>query len=324
MQRIKEDMKKREFHHTYLLYGEEDYLKKVYRDGLKRSVLDGGDEMNYAYYEGKDPDLVQIREIADTLPFFSDYRIVVLENSGLFKSANDLADYLPEMPETTVMVFVEKEIDKRNRLYKYVNKEGLAVEMKPMSGGDLKRWITGMLQQSGKQMRESTAEYLLGLIDNSMINVENEMNKLIAYTDNRQEITKGDVDAVCCVQINGQIFQMMDAVASGNKQQTMKLYHDLLEIRESPMSILYLLTRHFNILLQLKDLDAGLSRGEVAKLAGIPPFAVGRYQSQCRHFTAVRLRQMLEQCIETEYAFKRGKLGDQIGVELLLVQFTET
>lgn len=322
MKRMKEDIKNRSYHHTYLLYGEEDYLKRLYRDSLKNSVLDGSDEMNYSYYEGKDIDLLQVREIADTLPFFSDYRLVILEDSGLFKSANDLADYLPEMPETTVMVFVEKEIDKRNRLYKYVVKEGLAVEMKAMNSRDMKLWLSSELRQAEKQMRENTIEYLLSLIDNSMINVQNELEKLIAYVGDRSEITKADVDEIASVQVTGQIFQMMDAVASGDKEQTMRLYHDLLEIRESPMSILYLLSRHFNILLQLKDVG-NQSKGEMAKAVGVPPFAVGRYLNQARQFKRAELREMLEHCIETEYLFKRGRIGDQIGVELLLVQFVE-
>lgn len=323
MQRIKDDIKKREYHHCYLLYGEEDYLKRLYRDSLKKSVLDGSDEMNYSYFEGKDIDLLQVREIADTLPFFSDYRLIVLENSGLLKSASDLVDYLPQMPDSTILVFIEKEIDKRNKLYKFVHKEGLDVEMKTMSGRDIKLWMTSVLRKAGKQIRENTAEYLLGLIDNSMSNVQNELDKLIAYVGEREEITAADVDAICCVQINGQIFQMMDAVASGNKKQTMKLYRDLLELRESPMAILYLLSRHFNVLLQIKGIGSTVSRGEVAKQVGIPPFAVGRYQAQGKHFSKEKLREMLDQCVETEYLFKRGRLSDQIGVELLLVRFVE-
>lgn len=320
MQKLKEDIKNHSFHNSYLLYGEEDYLKRLYRDKLKQVVLDGSDEMNYSYYEGKDIDLQQIREMADTLPFFSDYRLIIVEDSGLFKSANDLADYLPEMPDSSILVFVEKEIDKRNRLYKYVSKNGLATEMKAMGGKDMKLWVAGELQKADKKMRESTVEYLLALIDNSMLHVQNELEKLIAYTGERAEITKEDVDAVACVQINGQIFQMMDAVASGRKEQTMKLYHDLLELRESSMSILYLLSRHFNILLQLKDVPQ-LSKGEMAKAVGVPPFAVGRYLAQAKKFSKHKLQEMIEECLETEYLFKRGRIGDQIGVELLLVKF---
>lgn len=324
MQQLKADIKNKEFKNCYLLYGEEDYLKLLYRDNLKGSIMEGEDEMNCSRFEGKDTDLSQVRELADTLPFFSDYRLIILEDTGLFKAANDMADYLKQMPSTTIMLFVEKEVDKRNRLYKYVNKEGRAVELKSMTAHEMKLWLARLLKKEGKQIRENTADYFLGLIDNNMYSVKNEVDKLISYVGDREEITKEDVDAVACVQINGQIFQMMDAVASGDAANTMKLYHDLLALRESPMMILYMLSRHFNILLQIKELGAGASRGEIAGKVGIYPSFVPRYQNQSRHFSKQQLCQMLEQCAETEFLFKRGRMGDQIGVELLLVQFVNS
>lgn len=321
MKRIKEDIKNHTFHSVYLFYGEEDYLKRMYRDKLKQAILPDGDEMNYSFYEGKGIDILQLQETADTLPFFSDFRLILVEHSGWFKSANDMTDYLPKMPDTTIMVFVEKELDKRNRLYKYVNKNGLAVEMNALSGKEMRTWLAVQLKNHNKRMREKTGQYFLEQVEQSMVNVLNELEKLISYTQGREEITMADVDAVCSIQVTGRIFQMMDAVAEGNQAQTLSLYHDLLTLRESPMSILYLLGRHFHILLQIKDMVGKTEKAEMAKKIGIPPFAVGKYQSQCRRFSSEKLRSMLDACIDMEYQFKRGNIDDQLGVELLLVSF---
>lgn len=319
MKQLKEDIKNRSFHPVYLLYGEESYLVRQYREQLKQAVLDGGDEMNYTYFEGNGVSLPEVREIADTLPFFQDYRIIVWEESKLFKSANDFAEYLPQMPDTTILVFVEKEVDKRNKLYKYVQKNGLAVEMTAMNAADTKKFVAVKLRDSGKKIRESTAEYFLGQVEGSLNNIGNELEKLIAYTYGREEITKEDIDAVCSVQVTGQIFKMLDAAAAGQKRELMQYYHDLLELNESPMSILYLLTRHFNILLQVKAVSGSLSRQEIAKKIGIPPFSVGKYQAQCKRFTKEQLKEMLQLCVDTEFDFKQGRLSDRIGVEMLLV-----
>lgn len=48
MQRLQEDIKNRSFHNMYLLYGEEDYLVRLYRDKLIKSILNGEGEMNFA------------------------------------------------------------------------------------------------------------------------------------------------------------------------------------------------------------------------------------------------------------------------------------
>jgi len=322
MQRVKEDIKNRNFHRFYLFYGEEDYLKKTYKNSLKNAVLADSDEMNYSYFEGRNIDVLDILEAVNTLPFFSDYRIVVAEDSGLFKSANTLADSLEDMPGSTVVVFIEKEVDKRNRLYKYVNKNGIAIEMKQMDAAHTKSFIVSLLKENSKQMRGNTADYFLQQVNNSLSNVKNEIDKLISYTDGRSEITKEDIDAVCCIQPENHVFQMIDYAVAGKKAEALKLYSDLLELRESPMSILYLMSRHFNILLQVKASE-GTPKNEIASKLSLPAFAVGKYIGQAKRFGEGQLKKMLEDCIETEYKFKRGMIGDQTGVELLLVQLVQ-
>ncbi len=320
MKKIQEDIKKHAFHRFYLLYGEESYLVRLYRDKLKEAVLDGADGMNYSSFQGNGINLEEVRDIANTLPFFHDYRVIILEDTKLFQSANNLAEFLPEMPDSTVFIFAEKKIDKRNKLYKYIQKNGLAIEMKPMGTQDTKKFIAGKLNGSGRKIKESTVDYFLGQADSSLNNIENELEKLIAYTYGREEITCADIDAVCSVQVTGQIFQMLDAAAVGKKHEVFALYHDLLILQERPMSILYLLVRHFNILFQVKTMPDGISRQDIAKKAGVPPFAVGKYQSQCKNFTEKQLKAMLTMCIETECHFKQGKISDQIGLETLLAK----
>lgn len=322
MQRLKEDIKNKTFHKLYLLYGEEDYLKKLYRDSLKKAVLEDSNDMNYSYFEGKDTDILKIKETAETLPFFSDYRLITIEDSGFFKSANTLTDYLPGLPESAVIVFVEKEIDKRNKLYKYINKNGIVVEMKQMGPADTKRFISLMLKENGKQMREGTADYFLQQTGSSMSNIKNEMDKLISYTYGRKEITIGDIDAICCIQLTGRIFQMIDYAAMGKLKEALGLYNDLLELRESPMSILYLVTRQFNILLQAKAVS-GLTKNEIASKIQVPPFTVGKYVTQAGRFKSRQLIELLDECAETEYKFKRGLIDAQIGVEILLLKMAQ-
>lgn len=322
MKRLKEDIKNRTFHNLYLLYGEEDYLKKLYRDSLKKAVLEDSDDMNYSYFEGKDIDIQKIKETAETLPFFSDYRLITIEDSGFLKSANTFADYLPDMPGSAIIIFVEEEIDKRNKLYKYINKNGIAVEMKQMSAADTKRFISIMLKENGRQMRDSTADYFLQQTGGMLSNITNEMDKLVSYTYGREEITIKDIDAICCIQLTGRIFQMIDYAAMGKLKEALGLYHDLLELRESPMSILYLVTRQFNILLQAKSVQ-NLPKNEIASKIQVPPFTVGKYITQAGRFKSHQLMELLDKCVETEYKFKRGLIDPQIGVEILLLKMAQ-
>lgn len=324
MNTIKEHIKTNQYKPVYLLYGTEEYLKKLYQQKLKDGILSGSDEMNYSYYEGKGIDVNAVKETADTLPFFNDRRLIVIKESGLFKAQNDLADYLKLIPNTSIIVFVEKEIDKRNRLYKAVKEIGVISEMNGMDEKNLKLWIASLFQKANKKLTEHTINYLLNKTGTDMDTLANEVEKLICFAMDREVITIEDIDAICVTQITGKIFQMIDMIGSGNQKEALKLYYDLLTLREKPMSILYLITRHFNILLQMKELSKnGYNQSIISKKVGVPPFAVKKYIAQSKNFTNTCLLEALHTCAEVEEQVKTGKLVDIMGIELFIVTYSK-
>ena len=95
MKRLNEDLKNHAFKQIYLLYGEEAYLKKQYKNRLKDAMAAEGDSMNYTYFEGKDTNVKEVIDLAETMPFFAERRVIMLQNTGFFKNAcPELADYL--------------------------------------------------------------------------------------------------------------------------------------------------------------------------------------------------------------------------------------
>lgn len=323
MNTIKEHIKLNTYKPVYLLYGTETYLKNLYKNKLKEGILLGSDEMNYSHFEGKGIELKEVIEIAETLPFFSDRRLIMIEDSGLFKSQNELADYIREIPEGTHIVFVETEVDKRNRLFKAVKDVGVISEMDGMDVKNLKLWIVSVLNKDNKKIKESTLMYFLNKSGTDMENISQELEKLICYTMGREAITTEDIDAVCTTQISNKIFQMIDAIASKKQSYALNLYYDLLSLREKPMSILFLITRHFNQLYQVKELEAAkVSNAVISKKTGVPPFAVGKYIAQSKNFSAEVLKEALSTCADTEERVKTGRLIDTMGVELLIVQYS--
>lgn len=85
MKSLNEDLKTGQFKQIYLLYGEENYLKKQYKERFVKAMLPDGDTMNYAYYEGKGVDIKEVIDLAETLPFFAERRLLVFENTGFSK-----------------------------------------------------------------------------------------------------------------------------------------------------------------------------------------------------------------------------------------------
>lgn len=323
MKSIKEDIKTGSFKQFYLLYGSEAYLLKLYRDKLRDGILGKSDQMNYSRFEGKDIDLKEVNDIAQTLPFFNEKRLILIENSGLFKVQSDLSEILKNAPDSTFFIFVENEIDKRNKVFKLIKDRGSISEMNGLDEKNLKLFIGSLLKPSGKKITMNTADYLLERTGTDMENICNEIDKLISYTGDRDIITLEDIDEIVTPQITGKIFQMMDAIGLKQQDRALSLYYDLLSVRERPSHILYLIMRHFNILLQVKELAAnGYGTSLITQKVSIPAFTVGKYISQSRNFTKNQLTYALKLAADTEEQIKTGRIHEKIGTELLIIQFS--
>ncbi len=321
MQTLNQDIKDRTFKPVYLLYGEEAYLKKNYKTRLREAVT-AGDSMNYNYYEGKGININEIIGLSDTMPFFADKRLLLLEDTGFFKGGSgseEMAAYIEQIPESTCIVFVESEVDKRSKLYKAVKKYGYPAELSHQAPGQLARWAAGILSKNGKKITGRTMEYFLSKAGEDMENISSELEKLICYTMGREVVTEEDVDAICTTQVTNKIFDMITAIAGRQTRKAMDLYEDLLTLKEPPMRILFLIARQFNQILQVKELmAAGMEKGTIASKLKLQPFVAGKIMLQAKTFSKTQILSYVNLCVETEEGVKTGKLQDRLAVELLI------
>ncbi len=324
MQRINEDIKNGKFKQCYLLYGEEAYLRKQYRNRLKQAMTAEGDTMNYSYFEGKDISVPAVIDLAETLPFFADRRVIVMENSGLFKHGGEqLAEYLQEPAQSAYFILVETEADKRSKLFKTVSSKGMAVEFPVQSEATLKKWILGMIKKEGKQITEPALHYFLEKTGTDMENIRKELEKLICYCMEKDAIREQDIEDICTKRVSSHIFDMINAVADKQQKKALDLYYDLLALKEPAMRILVLITRQFNTLFQVKELKAkGYDNKIIGQKVSLQPFIAGKYVAQASKFKTSDLRQALEACVEMEEAVKTGKIKDIMSVELLIVRYS--
>lgn len=321
MQIINEDIKSGQFKPVYLLFGEEAFLKQSYKKKLKEAIA-GDDTMNFNYFEGKGLDVKELISLSDTMPFFSEKRLILVEDSGFFKSASEeLAEYLPSMPDTTCIVFVEEAVDKRNRLYKKVKDLGHIAEMKRQDSAQLARWAAAILAQNGRKITAQTMNLFLERTGDDMELIRSELEKLISYTMGREVVTSEDVEAITTVQVTNKIFDMVNAIVTRKTRVAMDLYEDLLTLKEPPMRILFLIARQFNQLLMAKEMNSqGLDRGAIASKLKIPPFVAGKVISQAGAFSREQILSFVESCVEAEEAVKTGRLNDRLAVELLVTR----
>ena len=322
MKKLGEEMRTGQLKQVYLLCGEEAYLRRQYRDRVKKALMGDGDLMNLNCFEGKGINPGEVIDLAQTMPFLAQRRVLVIENSGFFRRGGEaLAEYLADPAQTAFFVFVESEIDRRSRLYKAVTAKGRVIECKTPDEAVLKRWVVELLTKEGLRITQRDLDFFLEKTGTDMENIRGEVEKLVCYALERDVITAQDIEAVCTRQVSSQIFDMINAVAERRQKMALDLYYDLLTLKEPPMRILFLITRQFNLLLQVKELkNKGYDANTIGGKVGLAGFIARKYVTQAAKFREEDLRRALTDCVETEEAVKTGRMNDVMSVELLIVR----
>ena len=326
MQQLGQDIQNQTFKQVYLLFGEEAYLRIQYKNRLRKALLPEDDTMNYSYFEGKDVNVAEIIDLAETMPFFADRRVIFLENTDFVKSNNDkLAEYITgEMPESTVIVLIEANVDKRTKLYKAITKVGRCVEFQVQTDATLKKWIGSKIKAEGKRVTERTLDVFLETVGTDMLNISTELEKLFSYTYGRDVIVEDDIKAVCSVILSNRIFDMIAQMGLKNQTKALEMYQDLLNMKESPFGILALIHRQFITMLQIADLrNNGMSKAIIATSMGMSPYIVGQYLPQIDCFTMKEMKRVIEGCAKVDFDVKSGNINPELGVELLIIESSQ-
>ncbi len=325
MKKLNEDFKSGKFEQVYLLYGEEGYLKKQYKKRFIKAMIPEGDTMNYRIMKERIL-RKEVIDLAETLPFFAERRLIVFENTGFFKTAAgaDLADYIKDMPETTCFIFVEEEIDKRNKLYKAVKSKGYIAELSTQDDRNFETLGCRSGPKRKSKCSERPSLIFLDKVGTDMENIQERAGESILLCMDRDTITREDIDAVCVTQITNHIFDMVDAVAAGNQQKALDLYYELLALKEPPMRILLSAGASVQDAFPCQGTcKPGVWKKEIASKAGLHPFVAGKNMEQAKRFKMGQLRRVMEEGAQLEQDVKTGLLTDNLAVELFIVKQSE-
>jgi DNA polymerase-3 subunit delta len=328
MASVKEDIKSKKIKGCYLLFGEEQFLMAKTQKELEKAVVDeAAAVMNRDFFDGA-PEIGKVIDAAETMPFLSDRRLVVIKDSGLFKDGrkNDtekMAEYITDIPASTCIIFAEKEVDKRNKLYKAVAKCGIAEEFSKTNEKDAVKAIAAILRREKINCMPQTVEYIIHSIGCDMASLEKEVGKLIAYKGAGATVEKEDVDSVCAKTLEARVFDLVKAVGMRNPAQAMEIYRGLLIQREQPLKILALVARQFKIMLQCKVLLAqGKTANEIKDITGQNYYSVKECSLQCRNFTEETLKKAVFECLEADTDIKSGKMDGETAIELLIAKYS--
>ena len=308
-----------------LFDGEEEQMKQDALTALRRALLPAGmEEMNEIVLE--DPDTDQLIAAAETLPFMADRRLIIIRDhpavTGRCEADDRLISYLPSVPVTAALLFYcTGKPDMRKKLYMAVKKLGGVVSFSRLAGAELTRFVTDAFHSAGKECDTRTADYLIFTVGSDASRLMLEINKIVSYVGDRSSVTAGDISALATPSTECTVFQLVDAVVTGQKKRAFILMKKQLLNGTDPAAMLSLLLRQYRFLQHIKIMQYEKKDREFIRSAlGVPPFALDQYLRQASSYTGGQIKQAVALCFNTEYGFKSGRLQVNSALEALVIK----
>ena len=308
-----------------LFEGEEEQLKQEALALLRRTLLPAGMEsLNETVLENPETD--QLIADAETQPFMADRRIVTVRDfpalTGRSEADEKLIAWLSSVPESTVLLFYcTGKPAGRKKLYNTVKKLGGIVTFAPLRGAELVRFVTDAFKEEGKECNDRTAEYLIFTVGDDAGFLRTEIKKLASYAGDRPTVLYSDVTALATPSTECTVFQMVDAVVTGQKSRALLLLRNQLLNGTDRMSILAMLLRQYRLLQHIKIMQYEKRGGDFIRSAlGVPSFAVEQYLRQASGYTGGQIKKAVNLCFDTEYAVKSGRIQQEGAVESVVIK----
>lgn len=325
VQALKE-IKKGNIEPCYLLYGEEEYLKKKILEELEHTLLE--EEMaafNYDIYSSKKNSLAEIISRAESPAVLSQNRLVVVTGCPYFSESlqdlesKKLLSYLESPVRGTCLVFISSGVDRRKKVTKLMLKNNWAVNCEPVKGSSINQWIRKKLQQENKAMDSEAQQILTQRTGNNLYRLEQELNKLFCYAGDEKIITREAAALLITDSVEVNIFELVDSLGRRDKKQALIMMQGILKMNEHPLKILTMIARQFRLLIQTKScLKEGIPRREIASTLKVQPFVVNKLLGQAENFTSQELADALILSHETDLKIKTGRLDPYEAMDHLL------
>jgi DNA polymerase III subunit delta len=256
----------------------------------------------------------ELREVADVIPFLAPARLVIVEDMLSSNGGRELVDhllaYLPHLPETTRLIFLESQALRSNhRLLRLAeeSEHGYVRQFSRPEGVALSRWIEERLERHGGTATPQAIYSLATNIGNDLALLENEIEKLVLYRAG-EKVEAEDVALLCPHVAEASIFELVDALGNRNGERAATLLSQKLAEGADPFYLFAMIVRQFRLLVQIRELsEEGLRPPAIAQRLRIHSFVAGKLHQQCQRFSLAQIERIYAHLLDIDVGVKTGR-----------------
>lgn len=332
---LEKDLKQGKLNSIYLFYGEELYLLENALKKIKK--LFGELVLGINYIQINETNTNNLISDIETPAFGFDKKLIVIKNAGLLKKERKgnskgnselqkkIAEYIKEninmISETTILVFIEEDISKCE-LSKVIEENGVVCNFERLKPIDIKRRLKEICNTYEVNVSEQNLDLLIETSGTNMLDLINEIRKLIEYAGKGGTITKESIGKLATKEFEAKIFDLTDNLGKKDIAKAMEILKELIYNKEPVQKILITLYNHFKkIYLTKLCMERNRDVLSVLKLKPNQTFLVSKYKRQAGYFKTNELRNILGELINLDKSYKSGLIDINIGLEAILCTY---
>ena len=333
----------------YIIYGDDNYRCHEALTEIKSSL--GSPEIvsiNTTMLDGRRLTVRELSDVCNVVPFMSPVRLVIVdgllkrfqagekqprsngngngngeEDGQPLKEWQSMAAYIKTMPPTTTLVLFESDLDAKagNPLLRALTPiADKSFQLTEIKGKELTGWIKAYAVKNGARMSATAVSLLADYIGGDLWLLTGEINKLITYCSGR-EIGENDVREITSFAREENMFALVDSVLEGRIKEAQHMLHRMLKYGTAPQQILAMIERQLTIIMRVKDIGSEVPMQEIKERLGLHPrYPLDKTLKQARTFNISRLRKAFHCLLDTDVAIKTGKYGDDLALDLMVIE----
>jgi DNA polymerase-3 subunit delta len=320
----------------YILHGEDELTCNETLKSLQSRL--GPPELsalNTTIFDGAQVTLAELKNACDTIPFMAQRRMVIVR--GLFRRLavsqkksdqsnwkkqylEGLAEYLGHLPETTRLVFVERnQLPGNHPILRQAKQDEFGYVRAFTPPKDMVRWVRQRASEKDGDLSPEAAVALVQAVGNNQRLLDQEIEKLLTFANRERPVTSYDVSLLVPYAQEAVIFDAVDAMGQRDGVKAAQLIHNLLEHGNDPLYLFAMIVRQFRLLIQIKELaDEGMNAAAISKTIQLHPFPTRKLYTQARNFTLQQLERVHRRLLEIDVQIKTGQIDSVVALDLLI------
>ena len=287
-----------------LFEGDEEHMKQAALEALQKKMLpEGLEDLNRTLLDAPDTD--QVIAAAEEV-----CQAYLARRGGKI-------DYIHKV----LLFYCAQKPDGRKKLYSVIKKLNGIVVFSPLRDRELTAFVTSAFRDLGKECDERTADFLVFTCGSDTALLLTEIAKVASHTGDAPAIHPDSIRAVATPSTECTVFQMVDAVVSGQSSRAFLLMRNQLLAGADRMYMLSMLLRQFRLLQHIKIMQyEKRSAADIRSALGVPPFAVDQYVRQAAGWSNGQVKKAVNLCFDTEYGVKSGRLNQEGALEAVMLK----